>query len=486
MSDKTFRNVLFGMLMGGLLLTGPACSRQKGKNGDKEEPKKEIKKQEVETFQNFKERMHPLTQSVLLETVLAEGTEFDDQGLCKPYRKKIKKNGKWVWDKWTIGFGLTELDGKPVTKNTRHITVQEALEKSAEFLENKETYFFMWCYEIGMDGLNIDTDGKALCLASIIYNAGTKLIEKPTNTNHCDRNAELRKLYAQYGGSVTVDQVKALFAKYPIVDPTSFGKVLNGGSVKQWADALGGFTAEGGGIYWRRWLEGQLAMGNITPEDLLDVPYLGMTDFYRWAGNNKAVFFEKKDGVLHVNPSALSKFKEWIKKPVDRYGHKITRKTLRQMLNNADLSGVAQAENQNSGVTPNQDTGTVDLNGDFGQYSCDELNDISYIAYMDGDYETALDAGKAALKVAETNKQRGAAAYNIGITYLAMEKYEKAVHYLRLSLAENKTKAAEDALQQAIQKRNDVRTNYGVGVGIGLGLVATGFALGRRKKGRSR
>ena len=475
MSDKTFRNVLFGMLMGGLLLTGSACSRQKGKKGDKDEPKQEVKKQDVETFQNFKERMHRLTPAIMYETVLVEGVKLDDRGLCKPY-----KDSKGIW---TIGFGLTQLDGKPVTKNTRHITIEEAWAKSVEFYENKETYFFMWCYEIGMDGLNLDTDGKAMCLASIIYNSGTNLIEDPSNNNHKNRNTELRALYKQYGDSVTADQVKALFAKYPISAPTSFGKVLDGGTVKQWADALGGFTAEGGGIIWRRWLEGQIAMGNIKPEELLDLPELSMSDFYYCMGGKKSAFFTKtKNGKINVNPSALAKFKEWAKNPVDRYGHKITRRTLRQILNSKDLPTVEQTET----VTPTQDNSAVDLNGSFDTYSCDELNDVSFIAYTDGDYETALEAGKAALKVAETNKQRGAASYNIGITYLAMEKYEKAVHYLRLSLAENKTKDAEDALQQAVQKRNDVRTNYGVGIGAGLGIFAAGFALGRRKRGRSK
>jgi tetratricopeptide (TPR) repeat protein len=135
-------------------------------------------------------------------------------------------------------------------------------------------------------------------------------------------------------------------------------------------------------------------------------------------------------------------------------------------------------------TTPSQSNDTANFADAWASYSCDELNDVSYIAYLKQDYETALEAGKAALKVAKTNKQRGAATYNIGITYFAMEKYEKAVHYLRLSLAVNKTRDAEDALQQAIQKRNQRRTNYGIGTGLVLGLGAIGFR--RIKKGRSK
>ena len=109
--------------------------------------------------------------------------------------------------------------------------------------------------------------------------------------------------------------------------------------------------------------------------------------------------------------------------------------------------------------------------------NADAQNDISYIAYQNGDYETALSAGKMALKFAETNKQRGAAHYNIGITYLAMGKYGKAVRHLELSLAENKTRAAQTALDEARQKRqsrNRKNGAYAVAIGLGIGAIAYG------------
>lgn len=109
---------------------------------------------------------------------------------------------------------------------------------------------------------------------------------------------------------------------------------------------------------------------------------------------------------------------------------------------------------------------------------CDKYNDTANIAYMDGDYESALNAAKSALRAAENKIQRGDAAYNIGITYLAMGKYEKAVHYLRLSMAENKTAESEKALQEATKKRDQRRGDYGIGFGLGLGLAG---ALGLRR-----
>ncbi|MBO7509118.1 MAG: hypothetical protein J6T57_02495 [Alphaproteobacteria bacterium] len=461
MSNKKLIDLLL-IAAGGLMLSG--CSSQGSENQDEDEQATEApasKKQEVAKFKDFKARMQTLTPQIMLETILAEGTKLDEKGLCKPYQ-----DSKGVW---TIGFGLTQLDGKAVTQNTRHITLREAYEKAAAFYEERETFFFMWCYEVGIDALEIDTEGKAFCLASIIYNSCTNIIENPSDKQHCNRNAELRALYAQYGDDVTADQVAALFAKYPITAPTSFGRVLlNGGSTKAWANTLGGFTKEGGGIYWRRWLEGQMAMGNIKAKDLLDLPMGCMYDFWRCIGHKKsALFTKRRDGTWQVNPDALVKFKEWVKNPVDEHGNTINRKTLRQLLNEMDPTFVTQIETGK--FEPVQKTDTISFAVAEQLHTCGDLNDSSLFAYRDGDYETALELAKAAYKIAQTNKEIGASTYNIGMAYLAMEKYERAVKYLRLSLAVNKTKDAEDALKEATQKRNSTRTKW-----AGYGLLGTG------------
>lgn len=112
--------------------------------------------------------------------------------------------------------------------------------------------------------------------------------------------------------------------------------------------------------------------------------------------------------------------------------------------------------------------------------SADEQNDISYIAYQEQDFATALNAGKIALQLAETNKQKGAACYNIGITYIEIGKYSKAIKYLNESLAFNQTKAAKDALQIATEKHQ--RSCHKAMLYVGLGALGCGGALYARKK----
>ena len=133
---KLEKFLLGTMLVGGLTFGASSCS---SKNKDSKEDETEIKakNQKDATYGDFKKRMQQLTPQLMVETILAEGAEFDDKGLCKPHSKKLN-NGKQ--DKWTHGFGITQLDGKPVTGKTRHITVKEAYEKSVDFYENVETY----------------------------------------------------------------------------------------------------------------------------------------------------------------------------------------------------------------------------------------------------------------------------------------------------------------------------------------------------------
>ena len=111
------------------------------------------------------------------------------------------------------------------------------------------------------------------------------------------------------------------------------------------------------------------------------------------------------------------------------------------------------------------------------------LNDSSYIAYQKGDYEKAVRFGKDALKNAETDKQKGAANYNIGISYMELGKYNKAVHYLEQSLAHNETPAGKTALETAKQKqseRSEKRGKTAKGILIGAGIAGTAV-YGRKK-----
>ncbi len=107
-------------------------------------------------------------------------------------------------------------------------------------------------------------------------------------------------------------------------------------------------------------------------------------------------------------------------------------------------------------------------------------NDISYIAFLSQDYGTALDAGKKALKLAETNKQRGAACYNIGITYLAKGLYGNAIKNLEQSVTYNKTNAAESALNDARQKQSSSRRKT-AGYAAGICALGASAVYARRK-----
>ena len=476
---KLEKFLLGTMLVGGLTFGASSCS---SKNKDSKEDETEIKakNQKDATYGDFKKRMQQLTPQLMVETILAEGAEFDDKGLCKPHSKKLN-NGKQ--DKWTHGFGITQLDGKPVTGKTRHITVKEAYEKSVDFYENVETYYFMWCYEIGIDGLCIDTKEKALGLADVMYNAYTSCIEDKNSTTHCNRNQKLRDLYEMYGDTVNAEQVKAIFAEYPIKGNYSFYNALNGGTAEDWANTLGNFCAEQGGIYWRRWLQGQIAMGNITYKDLLDLPIKSMYEFWCLVGKDKSVFFKtNEDGSATVNPEGLKKFKEWIKNPVTKEGKPNTNKTVRQIINSVNPEIIKSIEKATFDA-PVQDTYFVLFEQIRQQYSCNAQNDTSYTAYKNGDYDKALKAGKSALQLAETNKQKGAANYNIGISYMELGKYNKAVHYLEQSLAHNETPAGKTALETAKQKqseRSDKRGKTAKGILIGAGIA--GAAIYGRKK----
>ena len=477
MKNIRLKNFLFGTAMVSGFALGAASCSQKDKDNSTQT---ETTQQTYSTYGDFKKRMQELTPQVMLETILAEGVELDDKGLCKPYRKKLSDG---TWDKWTIGFGLTYLDGEPVTGNTRHITLKEAWEKSVNFYENEETYFFMWCYEIGIDSLNINTQEKALGLASVMYNTNTSCIENKNDKDHCNRNQKLRDLYKMYGDTVTTDQVRAVFAQYPVKNNYSFCKALNGGTTEDWANTLGNFCAEKGGIYWRRWLQGQIAMGNITYKDLLDLPIGSMYEFWRIIGADKSALFDTNpDGSAVVNPNGIKKFKQWVKNPVTKEGLPNNHTTVRQLLNSINPELVYQAEH--GMFNPSDlDIYFMDFEEIKHKYSCNAQNDTSYIAYQNGDYDKALDAGKNALQMAETNKQKGAATYNIGISYLAKGKYDKAKKYLTQSNAYNKTKAAEDALKSVQEKRQERNKKAGRDICLALTIgAAIGAVANKRKK----
>lgn len=230
----------------------------------------------------------------------------------------------------TIGFGSTRLaNGKSVTSRTPPITSAEAYELARNHIEEGETYLVMYCYEVGL-GIKFDDDKKAMMISSMIYNMGSSLIEEKTNLNHRNRFEELRNMFKEYGFGIPDAKVRALFQKYPVTEPTSFGKVLLGiDKSATLGDMAGLYIKAGGklapGLVYRRWIEAGLLSGDINPMEILDLPVAGLPEFYKMmcrdvGGDKKKAFFTQNAGGRRVNRSTYAKFHKWVKNPVDRHG----------------------------------------------------------------------------------------------------------------------------------------------------------------------
>ena len=113
-------------------------------------------------------------------------------------------------------------------------------------------------------------------------------------------------------------------------------------------------------------------------------------------------------------------------------------------------------------------------------------NDISLIQYDAGDYKKSLLSAKSALKLAKTNKERGAAFYNMGMACLALDKYEDAIQYFDNSIALNKTNDAQKAkveveeLVAAKEAKSKSRGKKAVFV-AGIGVVTAAAYAGRKR-----
>lgn len=115
----------------------------------------------------------------------------------------------------------------------------------------------------------------------------------------------------------------------------------------------------------------------------------------------------------------------------------------------------------------------------YTEVDANSQNDTSYIAYQNGNYDIALKAAKKALKYATTDKQKGAAYYNMGMAYLANGNYGRAKDCFKQSLAVNETRVAQQQFDIAQQKQNDKRQK--TTRNLILGTVAIGALYGGRK-----
>ncbi|MBR1380480.1 MAG: tetratricopeptide repeat protein [Alphaproteobacteria bacterium] len=282
------------------------------KINDDAENKTEIKESDFApgTFGAYREKMCSITPYLICNLIACEGVKINDNGMHYPY---LDSRGIW-----TVGFGSTMLkDGTRVTKDTKPITTDEAYELARWHIEDGETFYFMYCWDVGYENIDINTPNLALGIGSIMYNANTNLIASKNSADIRARNAALRQIYADSGYAVTSDMVRTRFAQNPVNNMYSFGKAWTSGrSIRDVANTLGNFCPEGGGMHWRRWLEAGMLTGDITPQMLLDCPIGGMYEFYCCMNKNKESFW--RDGV--ANRDTYKKFRQWVVNPVNAKG----------------------------------------------------------------------------------------------------------------------------------------------------------------------
>ena len=426
------------------------------------------------TYGAYKARMRAITPLVIADLVAKEGVHMEN-GMHTPY---LCSKGVW-----TIGFGNTVLkDGTPVTKNTPPITTEEAYELARHHLEDGETYFMLYCYDLVFDAVDINTVSEAVAMNSLGYNAHCKLIEKE-NRNCKERFARLRDLYKEYGDAVTDEQVKELFELYPVTSPANVGELwLAGADRAAVADRIGDYLGDDAGIRWRRWLEACMLNGDITPQQMLDIPINGMYEFFQLVGRGRGNWFTGGgEKTRHVNKQTLEKFKEWIENPVDKSGRSIAswtrvrdvmppevvaqclmqsdkldtnvkkyKKTKREkrveketyVLGYEELYAVAIAE-YNKG---NLEVAAQKYEEMIQKYPDNALlrNDLAATYNRLGRYQDAIVQAREIVKRIGDKSQYGAAQYNAGFAYEQLGDLEKARANYKLAVANGNARVKKD------------------------------------------
>lgn len=427
------------------------------------------------TYAEFLKKMRPITPYLIADLIAKEGVKVDPEtGLHVPYL-----DSKGIP---TIGFGSTMLkDGSRVTMKTKPITTEEAYELARWHLEEGETYFVLYCYDVASDYVDVNDTKEALGMGSIIYNSYSKLIENKQDKNVKNRFTELRRIYKEYGYAVPDDLVIKLFQKYPIVKPTSFGKAWLGYDKKSdVSDKLGGFLAGGKGLYWRRWLEAGLLSGDITPDMLLNCPVNGMYEFFCYMGQEEEAFFTGKSGDRKVNKDTYAKFKMWLNNPIDKNGRPIKHwKCVKDYLpadvlaycemGECEFGGKALVRQTNKQEKIEKSTYTLEYADAYeealncyksGDYKKAEIkykelisvhkdnallyNDLAATYNKLGMYQEAINQAKEILHRIGDKSQYAAAQYNAGFAYEQIGDLEKALKNYELSVANGNLNVKKD------------------------------------------
>ncbi len=381
------------------------------------------------TYGAYLERMRPITPFLIADLLAKEGVKVDEKtGLHIPY-----KDSRGVW---TIGFGSTMLsDGTRVTKDTKPITTQQAYDLAKWHLEHGETYFTMYCYDVAMEGVNINTTAEARTMASVIYNAGTKVIENPRDRSHRERFELLRQDFKKYGTNMPDSLVRQRFAEHPIKAETSLGRAwLHGKSPKVVAGRIGNFLAGGAGLRWRRWLEAGVLTGDVTPEMLMNCPMGGMPEFYYLVGGDKAKFFTGDEEHRTVNRQLYKEWYKWLKNPVDRHGNSMANKPKVKDFLPQDIQLLCQNNKCELGAdinmyaqqqTPRKTTpAPVVRDAAIAPVNYDDMRASADAAYRNGNYQ---DASQKYLTLIEASPNDASLRNDIAATYNKMAQYDNAI-----------------------------------------------------------
>lgn len=426
------------------------------------------------TYRAFLNKIRPITPFIIADLIAKEGVHLDEHGLHKPYRDSGGVP--------TIGFGSTVLkDGSQVTMDTAPITTEEAYELARWHLEEAETYFVLYCYDVGLQNVDVNTTSEAFGMSSIMYNTYADIIEKPDDENYQNRFGELRKLLDEYGYAVSDEQVRHVFDKYPVTNLTSFGDAwINDSDANMMADKLGEFLAGGRGMQWRRWLEAGLLTGKITPQMMLDCPANGMYEFYKYMGKKKSAFFTGAVNSRQVNLDTYEIFQQWLKNPVDEKGHSLTKWNKVGDCLPGDIlaycqSGECKFDNKdfNKHIDKRKkvelETYTLGYDAQYknaiAQYNAGEYagaaqsfqdmikkypnnallhNDLAATYNKLGQYNDAVQQAREILHRIGDKSQYAAAQYNAGVAYEQLGDYDRALMNYKLSVKNGNSRVAND------------------------------------------
>ncbi|MCM1294550.1 MAG: tetratricopeptide repeat protein [Muribaculaceae bacterium] len=469
---------------------------------------------EENTYGAYLAKMQPITPLLIAHLVSLEGVRMNDDGMHVVYddaNGKILKPGDNVSGKATIGFGSTVLkDGKSVTSYTPPITPDAAYELARHHLEVGETYFDLYCYETGLGNVQFDSTSKAMMVASFLYNGGTDMIEEKSDKNHQTRAEQLRALYKEYGFGTPDSLVRELFVKYPVENPTAFGKVLMGIDTSvTLGDRAGMYLRANGklapGLVYRRWIEAGLLSGDIKPIEILDLPVDGLPEFYKLmcndvGGDKKKAFFVGDGEQRRVNKATYAKFHQWLQNPIDRHGHSMAKHrklsdVLPENVVQICRSGQCQvgnitavirpmervAENKTDSVKKTDDVMSVqestyvigydqqytsavqafragryeDAAAQFdsmiAQFPGNALlhNDMAATCNKLGRYDDAIEHARIVLHDIGDKSQYSAAQYNAGVAYEKKGDFQRALANYKLAVANGNKRVQRDVTRMS-------------------------------------